>query len=55
MPQVAEFFKNFKLDDDQLGTLMGDIADSDKDPEEVAKEWMNKNEELVNSWIPKEK
>ena len=55
MPQVAEFFKNFKLDDNQLGTLMGDIADSDKDPEEVAKEWMNKNEELVNSWIPKEK
>ena len=55
MPEVAEFLKNFKLNDEQLGTLMGDIADSNKEPEEVAKEWMAKNEELVNSWIPKEK
>lgn len=55
MPEVAEFLKNFKLNDEQLGTLMGDIADSSKDPEEVAKEWMTKNEKLVNSWIPKEK
>lgn len=55
MPEVAKFLKNFKLNDEQLGTLMGDIADSNKEPEEVAKEWMAKNEELVSSWIPKEK
>ncbi|KYH29546.1 MULTISPECIES: glycine betaine ABC transporter substrate-binding protein [Clostridium] len=53
MPEVAEFLKNFKMNDDQLGSLMADIQDSDKDPSEVAKEWMHKNEELVNSWIPK--
>lgn len=53
MPEVAEFFKNFKMDETQLAGLMGDIQNSDKEPLEVAKEWMDKNEELVNSWIPK--
>lgn len=53
MPEVAEFLKNFKMNDDQLGSLMADIQNSDKEPLEVAREWMNKNEELVNSWIPK--
>lgn len=52
MPEVAEFFKNFKMDDAQLGSIMADIQDSDKEPLEVAREWMQKNEELVNSWIP---
>ncbi|WP_026895292.1 glycine betaine ABC transporter substrate-binding protein [Clostridiisalibacter paucivorans] len=54
-PELAQFFKNFKLDSQQLGSLMGMIADSDKEPIEVAREWMNENEELVNSWIPEEK
>jgi ABC-type proline/glycine betaine transport systems, periplasmic components len=53
MPEVAGFFKNFKMDETQLAGLMGDIQNSDKEPLEVAKEWMDKNEELVNSWIPK--
>lgn len=53
MPDVANFLKNFQMTDEELGSLMGEIADSDKDALEVAKEWMNKHEELVNSWIPK--
>ncbi|MGO1367742.1 MAG: glycine betaine ABC transporter substrate-binding protein [Senegalia sp. (in: firmicutes)] len=55
MPEVATFLENFKMNDDQLGGLMGEISDSDKEPLEVAKEWMNENEELVNGWIPEEK
>lgn len=55
MPEVTQFFKNFKLDAQQLGSLMGDIQNSDKDPLEVSKEWINNNEDLVNSWIPKSK
>jgi glycine betaine/proline transport system substrate-binding protein len=51
-PEVAQFLKNFKFDDQQLGDLMGAIAESDKNPEAVAREWMNNNEELVNSWLP---
>lgn len=52
MPEVASFLENFMLDDQQLGGLMGMIADSeDMEPIDVAKQWMEENEELVNSWI----
>ncbi len=54
MPEAAEFFKNFFMDSQQLGDLMGAISDSDEDPEVVAKEWMDENEDLVQSWIPAE-
>lgn len=50
-PEVGEFLKKFKLADDELGDLMGAIEDSDKDPLEVARTWMNEHEDLVNSWI----
>ncbi len=53
MPDVAQFLKNLKLDDDQLGDLMGAISDNDdKDPKDVAREWMNSHEDLIDSWIP---
>lgn len=52
MPEVAEFLKNFTMDEKQLGDLMAAIADGKK-PLEAAKEWMNNNEDVVNSWIPK--
>ncbi|WP_097026766.1 glycine betaine ABC transporter substrate-binding protein [Clostridium peptidivorans] len=52
MPEVAEFLKNFKMDEKQLGDLMAAIADGKK-PSEAAKEWMNNNQDVVNSWIPK--
>ena len=51
MPEVTTFLKNFKLSDGELGDLMGAIEDSDKEPLEVARTWMNENEELINSWI----
>lgn len=54
MPEVAQFLKNFKMNDQQLGSLMGDIKDNaSKEPIDVAREWMKNNEELVNSWVPK--
>ena len=52
MPEVAQFLENFYMDSQQLGSLMGEIADSDEDPDAVAKAWMEANEDLVNSWIP---
>lgn len=56
MPEVAKFLENFKMDDQQLGSLMGAINDnSNKDPIDVARDWMKENEELVNSWIPESK
>jgi glycine betaine/proline transport system substrate-binding protein len=54
MPEVAQFLKNLKMNDKQLGSLMADIKNnSNKEPIDVAREWMKNNEELVNSWIPK--
>ncbi|MBD3401743.1 glycine/betaine ABC transporter [candidate division GN15 bacterium] len=53
MPMVAQLLKNFKMNDQQLGTLMGMIADSENaDPVEVAREWKAQNMDLVNSWLP---
>lgn len=54
MPEAAEFFKNFYMDSQQLGDLMGAISDSDEDPDVVAKAWMEENEDLIQSWIPAE-
>jgi glycine betaine/proline transport system substrate-binding protein len=51
MPEVATFFKNFKLTDEVLANLLGDIEDSDEDPLVVTKEWVNNNEDLVNTWL----
>lgn len=52
MPEVAAFLENFKMNDQELGSLMGDITESEEEPLDVAKKWMEENEELVNSWLP---
>ena len=53
MPRVAQFLKNFKMNDQQLGGLMGMIAEGgDQPPEAAARQWMSDNINLVNSWIP---
>ncbi|OCN01642.1 glycine/betaine ABC transporter [Clostridium sp. W14A] len=50
-PDVAKFLTNFKMTSDQLGDLMGAVADAD-DPLEAARSWMNSNEDLVSGWLP---
>ncbi|EIW15693.1 MULTISPECIES: glycine betaine ABC transporter substrate-binding protein [Pelosinus] len=52
MPEVAQFLRNFKLNDQQLGSLMGLIANSD-DSSKSARQWVKDNEKLVDSWVPK--
>ncbi|WP_027399371.1 glycine betaine ABC transporter substrate-binding protein [Anaerovorax odorimutans] len=52
MPDVANFLSNFLMSSEELGDLMGEIENnSDKDAVEVARDWMNAHEDLVNSWI----
>lgn len=51
MPEAAGFFKNFTFTDEILSDLMGAIEDSDKDPLETAKDWMNSHEDQVNTWL----
>ncbi|MDZ7795063.1 MAG: glycine betaine ABC transporter substrate-binding protein [Spirochaetia bacterium] len=51
-PDVTKFLENFMLTDQQLGTVMGMMNDSDKEAYEVAKEWVQNNPEAVQEWVP---
>lgn len=52
-PDVTAFLENFLLTDAQLGGVMGLIAESgDKEPYQVAKEWVHEHPELVEEWTP---
>ncbi|MFW6306178.1 MAG: glycine betaine ABC transporter substrate-binding protein [Bacillota bacterium] len=50
-PEVVSFLENFEMNISQLGDLMGAIADSDKEPLAVARQWKEENQDLINSWI----
>lgn len=52
-PEVAKFLRNFKLDDQQLGSLMGAVAESQDEPAKAVREWMKQHQALVDGWIPK--
>ena len=51
MPEVAEFLRNFKMSEAELGDLMGAIENDGGEPLDVAHSWMNSHEELINGWI----
>jgi len=51
MPEVAQFLNHFYMDSQHLGDLMGAIAESDEDPDEVARAWMNDNWDYVKVWL----
>jgi glycine betaine/proline transport system substrate-binding protein len=50
-PAVASFLRAFRLDDQQLGGLMGMIRESDADALDVARQWMAQNPEAVDAWL----
>ncbi|WP_188207473.1 glycine betaine ABC transporter substrate-binding protein [Alkalibacillus aidingensis] len=49
-PEVVEWFDNFMLDDEQLGSLMAEINESDSE-EEGAQSWIDDNRDLIEEWI----
>jgi glycine betaine/proline transport system substrate-binding protein len=51
MPEVAQFLTHFYMDSQHLGDLMGAIAESDEDAEDVARAWMNDNWDYVKVWL----
>lgn len=54
MPEVVELLKNFKLTEDQLGSLMDTVENNEDDnPLNAARGWMNDNEDLISGWINK--
>lgn len=55
-PELTDFLKNFKLNNEQLSDLMNKIQIADKNNQTAltaARQWMHNHEDLVNTWIPK--
>jgi len=51
-PELAQFLKNMFFTEAQLGDLMLQVEQSDDDVLEVARQWMNENEDVVEAWLP---
>lgn len=49
-PEVDEWFKNWKMDDDDIGSLMSYVAEAEE-PIDGATKWVEENEDLVAEWI----
>ena len=50
-PAIAEFFQNFSLQADDVSSFAYEISANDRDPAEVAKEWVEANPERVDAWL----
>lgn len=48
--EVDQWFKNWKMDDAQIGDLISYIEDAEK-PIDGAEKWVEDNRDLVNEWI----
>ncbi len=49
-PDVANFLKNMFLTDDQLGGIIGAIADG-QDPLDAGRQFISENEDVVDGWL----
>ncbi|EJF38438.1 ABC transporter, quaternary amine uptake transporter family, substrate-binding protein [Clostridium sp. MSTE9] len=52
MPEVVDFLKNFKMNEQEIGDLMGAIEEKGGDPLDVAREWAKEHQNLIKGWIP---
>ncbi|RPF55255.1 glycine betaine ABC transporter substrate-binding protein [Aquisalibacillus elongatus] len=49
-PKVSEYFKNWKMDDEQIGDLINYVENAEE-PLEGAKDWVNDNQDVVDEWL----
>ncbi|WP_163970685.1 glycine betaine ABC transporter substrate-binding protein [Oceanobacillus halotolerans] len=49
-PELDEWFKNWKMNDEQIGQLMSYVNEADEEIE-GARKWVEENEDLINEWI----
>lgn len=49
-PDVDKWFKNWKMDDDEIGSLMSAVAEADNEEAGAAK-WVEENEDLIAEWL----
>jgi len=47
---AVNFFRKFQLNSEQLGSLMGALADADGKEDAAVTEWIKNNQELVKQW-----
>ncbi|GAA0322930.1 glycine betaine ABC transporter substrate-binding protein [Oceanobacillus oncorhynchi subsp. oncorhynchi] len=55
-PEVDQWLKNWKMDDEQIGELMSYISEAENEGKEAlegAEKWVNDNRNLVNQWLEK--
>lgn len=50
-PEVASWLKNFKMTDEQLGTLESYIFNEGMAEDEAAKRWIEENRNVVDGWL----
>ncbi|WP_068675073.1 glycine betaine ABC transporter substrate-binding protein [Oceanobacillus sp. Castelsardo] len=53
-PEVSEWIKNWKMDDQSIGELMGYVNEAEEqgeDPMVGAEKWVNDNQDLVSEWV----
>ncbi|SEI04784.1 glycine betaine/proline transport system substrate-binding protein [Halobacillus karajensis] len=49
-PEVSEWFKNWKMDDQQIGELI-DYVENSEEPLDGAEKWVEENQDLVDEWV----
>ncbi len=55
-PEVDQWLKNWKMDDDSIGELMSYVAEAEaagRDPIVGAEKWVDDNRDLVDEWLSK--
>lgn len=51
-PEVATWLKNWKMDEDEIGSLMTAVEEA-SEPIDGAEEWVEENRDLVDEWLEK--
>ncbi|RSL32736.1 glycine betaine ABC transporter substrate-binding protein [Salibacterium salarium] len=49
-PEVDEWFKNWKMDDDAIGDLMVAVNEAEE-PIDGAEKWVEENQDLIDEWM----
>lgn len=49
-PEVSEWLKNWKMNDQQIGELIN-VVENSEEPIDGAREWVEENEELIGEWV----
>ncbi|GIO24292.1 glycine betaine ABC transporter substrate-binding protein [Oceanobacillus sp. J11TS1] len=55
-PEIDQWFKNWKMNDEQIGELMSYVGEAENEGKkaiEGAEKWVNENNDLVNQWLEK--